>query len=238
LSLSVPSPHPFKSFPPASLYFEPATKYSALFSDVNIQSLSIPSNAALSVGTNNHTIEFWFYQTSRDQYDTIFTYGSSPPEWTSRSNYFINIGTTQFSAYIGDGSGGFLIVNGGSLVTLNTWHHLALVRNGTTFTLYINGTSRSTLTSSMSIGPQIGSMTVGTWGLNGADRFRGYITNFRFVNGTAVYTSNFIPSTSPLTAIPNTQILLQGLTDRSANAFTVTSTGSVTLSTLSPFPPP
>jgi hypothetical protein len=104
------------------------------------------------------------------------------------------------------------------------------------FTLYINGISRGTLTSSISIGPQIGSMTFGTWGLNGGDRFRGYVSNFRLVNGTAVYTSNFTPPTSPLTAIPNTQVLLQGLVDRSPNAFTVTSTGSVTLSTsVSPF---
>jgi hypothetical protein len=233
---SLPANHPYKTTAPTGIpRYITIQELSALFSDVNIQSLSIASNAALSVGTNNHTIEFWFYQTSRDQYDTIFTYGSSPPEWTSRSNYFINMGTNQFTALIGDGSGGFLSVNGGSLVTLNTWHHLALVRNGTTFTLYINGTSRSTLTSSMSIGPQIGSMTIGTWGLNGADRFRGYVSNFRFVNGTAVYTSNFTPPTSPLTAIPNTQLLLQGLVDRSPNAFTVTSTGSVTVSTLSPF---
>jgi hypothetical protein len=61
------------------------------------------------------------------------------------------------------------------------------------------------------------------------------MANFRFVNGTAVYTSNFTPPTAPLTAIPNTQVLLQGFVDRSPNAFTVTSTGGVTLSTLSPF---
>jgi hypothetical protein len=234
---SLPANHPFKTIAPTGIPRSITIQsLSAFFSDVNIQSLSIPSNAALNLGTNNHTIEFWFYQTSRGQYDTIFTYGSSPPEWTSRSNYFINIGTTQFSAFIGDGSGGFLAVDGGALITLNTWHHFALVRNGSMFTLYINGASRGTLTSSISIGPQIGSMTFGTWGLNGADRFRGYVSNFRVVNGTAVYTSNFTPPTSPLTAIPNTQVLIQGLVDRSPNAFTVTSTGSVTLSTsVSPF---
>jgi hypothetical protein len=237
LQSSLPANHPFKTIAPTGIPRSITIQsLSAFFSDVNIQSLSIPSNAALNLGTNNHTIEFWFYQTSRGQYDTIFTYGSSPPEWTSRSNYFINIGTTQFSAFIGDGSGGFLAVDGGALITLNTWHHFALVRNGSMFTLYINGASRGTLTSSISIGPQIGSMTFGTWGLNGADRFRGYVSNFRVVNGTAVYTSNFTPPTSPLTAIPNTQVLLQGLVDRSPNAFTVTSTGSVTLSTsVSPF---
>ena len=38
--------------------------------------------------------------------------------------------------------------------------------------------------------------------------FPGYISNFRIVKGTAVYTANFTPSTSPLTAIANTSLLL------------------------------
>jgi len=238
ISATLPSPHPFKSFPPASL-FDPFKKYSALFNTVNRTALSIPSSSAFTLGTNNHTIEFWFYHTTRGQYDTIFNYGDSAP-FTSSSNYYFNVGSSQFLVILGNGSGGFLILNGGTLVTLNVWHHYALVRNGSTFTLYIDGTSRGTLSSSISIGSSLGRMVIGSFDYTGnsTDGFTGYITNFRFVNGTAVYTSNFTPSTSPLTDIPNTQILLQGLTDRSANAFTVTNNGGVTLSTVSPFPPP
>jgi hypothetical protein len=63
----------------------------------------------------------------------------------------------------------------------------------------------------------------------------GYISNTRIVTGSPVYTSaNFIPSTSPLTAITGTQLLtLQNATivDNSTNAFTITNTGSVTTAT-------
>jgi hypothetical protein len=101
LQSSLPANHPFKTIAPTGIPRSITIQsLSALFSDVNIQSLSIPSNAALNLGTNNHTIEFWFYQTSRGQYDTIFTYGSSPPEWTSRSNYFINMDQPNLSALL------------------------------------------------------------------------------------------------------------------------------------------
>jgi hypothetical protein len=41
-----------------------------------------------------------------------------------------------------------------------------------------------------------------------AFNFPGYITNLRVLKGTALYTSNFTPPTSPLTAITNTSLLL------------------------------
>ena len=236
LSLSVPSTHSFKSFPPASLYFEPATKYSALF---NNTSLTIPSSSSVTLGTNNHTIEFWAYQTSRGQYDCPFQYSTNTSAF-STSSYYMAIGG-YLGILIGNNAGNFAVNMGATvspLPSLNRWHHYAIVRNGTTFTIYINGISRETATSSVSIGAQGGSFIFGDVSTTTNTPFFGYITNFRLVNGTAVYTSNFIPSTSPLTAIPNTQILLQGLVDRSANAFTVTNNRGVTLSTLSPFPPP
>ena len=59
----------------------------------------------------------------------------------------------------------------------------------------------------------------------------------RVVNGTAVYTSNFVPSATPLTAITNTVLLTCQTNvpvDASASALTVTSTGTST-STSNPF---
>jgi len=235
--ISTPAINPGRLFKRTIVIIDPTAKYSAFFSSAN-NTLSMPSNAVFELGTNNHTIEFWFYHTSRGLYDTIFAYGNNPPQWTSRSNYYINMGSNQFLVVLGNGSGGWeMLLSGGTLVTLNTWHHYALVRNGSTFTLYINGTSRGTATTSAPIGTQVGSLVVGSHGVGGGDGYTGYISNFRFVVGTAVYTSNFTPPTSPLTAIPNTQLLIQGLVDRSPNAFTLTNTNNVTLATnVSPFP--
>jgi hypothetical protein len=43
-----------------------------------------------------------------------------------------------------------------------------------------------------------------------APDFSGYISDLRVAIGTAVYTSSFIPPTQPVTAIPGTQLLVNG----------------------------
>jgi hypothetical protein len=234
---SLPSKHPYKPSPPIfppNLFFPTPSMYSALFNSANNTALSIPSSSAFTLGTNNHTIEFWFYQTNRTTYDGVFMYGDAPPQWVSVSNYIFQLGYPN--SYVGV-IGYFELFTGGNTASLNAWHHFAVVRNGNTFTAYIDGISHSTATSSISIGPSVGKMVIGSFSSTGAvDSFTGYISNFRLVNGTAVYTSNFTPPTTPLTAIPNTQVLIQGLVDRGPNAFTLTNNGGVTLSTsVSPF---
>ena len=108
---------------------------------------------------------------------------------------------------------GSLIV-GTTSVSLNTWYHVALVKSGTgtnNIKLYVNGTQEGQAT-----GGTAGSSTTVTYiGREGwvgdPAPLNGYVSNLRVVKGTAVYTANFTPPTSALTAITNTQLLL--LTD-------------------------
>jgi hypothetical protein len=93
-----------------------------------------------------------------------------------------------------------------SSLSTATWYHVALVRSGDDFKLYINGTqSGSTFTSSASFGAGqviIGadSYAIGTSGLTG------YIDEFRFSN-SARYTTTFTP-TGPFTNDSNTLLLM------------------------------
>lgn len=235
---SLSANHPYKTIAPTGIPRSMTIQsLSAIFSPSS-KALSIPSKSSFTLGINNHTIEFWFYQTNRTNYDITFSYGDLPPVWTGTSTYIFQAGNPHSTCILGNGAGGWAVelFKGGNSYALNTWHHFAIVRNGTTFTLYIDGTSHSTATSSVNIGPSFGSMVIGSLTSTGhVDGFTGYISNFRFVNGTAVYTSNFTPPTSPLTAIPNTQVLIQGLVDKSPNAYAVTNNGNVALSTFSPF---
>jgi hypothetical protein len=88
---------------------------------------------------------------------------------------------------------------------LNNWAHIAIVRASGTVKIYVNGVQKATDTSSGSIANS--GIAVGAR-YTGSESFNGYISNFRIVKGTAVYTSAFTPPTAPLTAITNTSLLL------------------------------
>ena len=122
-------------------------------------------------------------------------------------------------------------------VSANQWTHLAAVRSGSTITLYVNGTSVGTRTNGTAGTNRTTLVTVGYLQYLGGDKLTGYVSNLRIVKGTAVYTATFTPSTTPLTAITNTQLLTcqsNRFVDNSTNNFTATVNG-VTVQRFNPF---
>jgi hypothetical protein len=118
---------------------------------------------------------------------------------------------------------------------INTWAHIAVVRSGSTVTLYINGTADATTdTQAGTIGN--GVLRIGA-DSSAANRFAGQISNFR-VAASAVYPGNFTTPTRPLSLTGAAFFAALGVSpfvDSSTNAITITNTGTVTLSDLSPF---
>ena len=186
------------------------------------QYLSIASATPIAFGTSSFTVEGWVYPTS---------FSNAP---------FI-VGGTGTAGQFGLTTSGALTINlagTGTLGTstntlqLNQWQHVAYVRNGTTVSFYINGVNAGgSFTSSASFGGS--STNIGTTNnQTTAVDFSGNLSNIRLNNGTAVYTANFTPPQSALTAISGTTLLtLQNATivDNSTNAFTITNTGSVAM---------
>lgn len=94
--------------------------------------------------------------------------------------------------------------------SINKWKHFAIVKNGSTVTIYENGISQATcvvdydITSSESI--YIGAE-------QGLQNFSGYISNFRLVKGFALYTENFEAPTQTLSEVTGTQLLLNMISE-------------------------
>lgn len=192
------------------------------------QYLSIASSSAFAFGTADYTIEGWFYTTINN--GRLWYFG------TNTDNVDLN------------GNGGIFYWNGSqyqsatnTVINLNTWQHIALVRSSGTITLYVDGVS---VMSQSGIGYDSSSnrtLEIGYSSAQGNNYFNGRISNFRIVKGTAVYTANFTPATQPLYPITNTVLLIRPqdsgtlLTDYSAAPLTVTNNGTVTYNAATPF---
>ena len=81
-----------------------------------------------------------------------------------------------------------------SAQSLNTWHHLAITRDGSSFKAFVNGTQvGTTKTISGSLNAATNSQ-IGLWTLTGtAIYYTGYIENLQILKGVAKYTANFTP---------------------------------------------
>jgi hypothetical protein len=152
----------------------------------------------------------------------------------SASYFALNLASTNFEIFLnGTGPASSTIAHG---LVVGQWSHVAMVRSGSTITLYTNGVSKGTISNSSTLGyanPTLnrnGGGSVGTsW----------YLSNLRIVK-SAVYTSAFTPPTTPLTNIANTSLLTcqsNRFVDNSSNALVATVTGTPSVQAFSPFLP-
>jgi len=142
-------------------------------------------------GSGDFTIDFWIKFTDPSAVQIIFS-------------QFINA-SNRFEIYVASGELNLSIQSGGALVELypamaavaNTWYHVAVVRNGSSFQLYKNGSALGSpatyagscpdLATSLYVGIRTGS----TYPLGG------YIDELRVSKGIARWTAPFVPPTAP-----------------------------------------
>ena len=227
-------------------------------------------NSNIVVAANQpFTIEFWIYTPTQVQTAPAIFSTTNNGGTTGHMAFFVGhsgLGiTNQYGLYwvgMPPGTGGSgtttnLLTSTANYIT-NAWTHIAIVRSGTSaVTMYINGVANATATYTAGVVFTNNTLYVGTSGdsLLGSD-YTGYISNFRWVNGVAVYTSNFTPPAAPLNnsqpanqsgapsaavTVSQTSLLLNTafgtnfLVDSSINNFTVTNVGTATSATLDPF---
>jgi hypothetical protein len=196
--------------------------------------LTVANNAAFDLGSGNATIEAWIYPTSSGQTCGIFDKRSSGANYSQFPQIALVSGA--FVAYVSYSGSSWAGTINGATPAANTWTHVAFVRSGNTWTLYVNGAVSGTpFTASGSVYTSTDSLVIGASTTTGTNAFAGQISNARVVKGTAVYTSNFTVPTAPLTAISGTSLLTcQSSTfiDNSTNAFAITVNGNAYTGTL------
>lgn len=199
--------------------------------------LAIADNVLLRFGAGAFTLEAWIWRNASGAAHTIYAKGGAS------TGIVFQVASTNVLRFTHTTTN---IDSTGTIAT-NSWTHVAVVREGTGANqtkLYINGTQDGQGTVSTDF-TQTEEVRIGTDRGATAD-FNGYISNLRFVKGTALYTTTFTPSTTPLTTTSQgaTATEVELLTcqsnrflDNSLNAFAITASGTPSVQAFEPFAP-
>jgi hypothetical protein len=164
--------------------------------------------------------------------------------WALMMNY-ATATTGDLALFIGDFSTGSpLLTTSGVSVRNDVWHHVAVVRDGSAWAIYVDGISRATATWSGTIADISGSIYIGRDQFYTRD-YLGYIDDLRITKGVARYTANFtppiaphpIPVIDPYFGAVSLLLHMNGanasttFSDHSYNALAVTANGNAQIST-------
>lgn len=145
------------------------------------------------LGNNDFTIDLWCYMTSNGyMYQNIFTFDPKFSIWIGSYN-----GNAE--VILGNGSTWDVYLHT-DVPLLNSWHHLALVRSGGKYILFVDGINKAESTAVRSF-TGMTKMLLG-YDNHGEQYWRGYIDEFRLSNGIARWTENFTPPDSPNNPTP------------------------------------
>jgi len=136
---------------------------------------------------NNFTVECWFYPTSTVGYTYLFA-----ANWAMQIYHDTGTSTLKFALSASDNYSYFASAASDTPSKLNAWNHMAFVRNGNLWTLYLNGLSVANATASQALPVPTVRGSVGSFAA-GAYPLTGFIDNFRVTRGVARYVANFTP---------------------------------------------
>ena len=160
------------------------------------------STTAFDFGTGDFTVEFWMHLYNISGEKIFFE--------TRAGHNDAGLLIMLNSGVIKTLTSGAVRTTGGTSIRIGEWYHVAIVRDSTSLRTYLNGTLESGSASySTAITSPFNKARIGAR-FDGANTPSGNFSDIRVVKGTAVYTGNFTPPASPLGAVTNTTLLVQG----------------------------
>ncbi len=175
------------------------------FNGTSTSNISYAQDSNMYPQSGEFTIEWFQYQTDSNSFPRVFAIGNYPSTFMG-----VSIEGGQFYFWINGGANAF----GSAMNTTdykNKWVHFAITRDASNnIKVFKDGTQLgSTVVNNYNFNNTANNLVIGneTTPSLGAS-FGGWMTNFRWVKGTAVYTANFTRPTSPLSNISGSRLLL------------------------------
>ena len=174
----------------------------SVFFNGGSDSLVIPASSDFAYGTGDFTIEAWIWKDPRPatgQTRGIFT------QTQSGNDYIVfKIGSTN----VIEATFGSTTISTSDKLAVDSWNHVAVSRSSNTIKVFLNGIASSGSTVSTDFSDTTRNPTIGNYTHSyGTIPYFGYISNLRVTKGEALYTADFTPPTSELTADANTVLL-------------------------------
>ena len=175
---------------------------SSLFFDGNSDRVGANSSANFDFGTGNFTIEMWVRPTAAagniqkqlfGKRSTVAVFGWML-SFLTYSTATLNYAITFYVSVNGSTWG--IQYTPATTIAINVWTHLAYVRSGNEYSVYINGIKNVAGTL---VGTPVNNTSQFTLGTTAAgtdpltNGYGGYIDGARVTKGIARYTTNFIP---------------------------------------------
>jgi hypothetical protein len=173
--------------------------------------------------SNPFTVEMWVRPDSTSTYQYLDIYGPNTGTgtgWTSGGRLLeLNASTTSMQLQWWNGSTSRYNLLMTNTMSVSTWHHVAVVYDGTGMEVYVDGSSIGSMTGATTDG----SATNTVFGIynTGVLPFDGRMHDIRITKGVARYASNFTPPTESFpTSLPVGDLTLPqlswgGITGRS-----------------------
>jgi hypothetical protein len=169
--------------------------------------LLVSPNPDLEFGSGDFTIELWWYPTSTAR--QALYHGSFGTDWSVGIDYN-SVSTNKIGIWASSNGSSWNLVNadgggngiGTTTISQNQWTHIAYVRSGTSWMLFVNGSRDLNITglSGTIVNRATSRKAIGAWHSTGSlSQTSGYFDDFR-ITRFARYTANFsVPASAFLT---------------------------------------
>jgi hypothetical protein len=182
-------------------------------------------------GTNDFSIDFWINPGQNSgNYTGILNLKAS----TAADRFQVAYHSSNIQVYTDTGSWR----DTGFAPDIHSWTHISFVRNysGNTLKMYANGVEEWSVSNNHDYNEEFDEVWVGRHSSQ-STYLQAFISNLRIVNGTALYTNDFIPPTRELKKVPGTVLLCcqdKNSVTTEATGKTITSNGDPAASNFTP----
>jgi len=157
--------------------------------------IDTPDSADWDFGSGDFTIDFWYRPNDLGSDQTLIA------QWNVAGGngawYVCHLGGGNIQFVYKDASAGQLFFNRAFNVNVNTWHHIAISREGSSVRLFVDGNKMgSTVTWSGTFASSPNLLSIGSFD-GGGQEVNGQLDEIRISKGIARWNADFTPPTAP-----------------------------------------